>query len=43
MRPPLDKAMPEAWQAARAFASEIREAALARVLSAEESDGKVLR
>ncbi|WP_116950639.1 carboxymuconolactone decarboxylase family protein [Jiangella endophytica] len=36
MRPALDKVMPEAWQAAQAFATAIRDAASARGLSARE-------
>lgn len=38
MRPALDKVMPEAWQAAQAFSTAIREAASARGLSARESE-----
>ncbi|MFD7155627.1 carboxymuconolactone decarboxylase family protein [Kribbella sp. NPDC059898] len=36
MRPFLDKAMPEAWEAAKAYVQEIRTAAVARGLSAQE-------
>ncbi|MFD4407679.1 carboxymuconolactone decarboxylase family protein [Nocardia sp. NPDC058499] len=43
MRPALDKVMPEAWQAAGAFSSAIREAALQRGLSAQESEFIKLR
>lgn len=38
MRPALDKVMPEAWQAAQAFSSAIRDAASARGLSAPEGE-----
>jgi AhpD family alkylhydroperoxidase len=38
MRPALDKVMPEAWQAAQAFSAEIRDAASARGLSAQETE-----
>lgn len=36
MRPFLDKAMPEAWRAAKAYVEEIRTAAVARGLSEQE-------
>ena len=38
MRPALDKVMPEAWQAAQAFSSAIRDAASARGLAERESE-----
>ncbi|GAA5057335.1 carboxymuconolactone decarboxylase family protein [Nocardia callitridis] len=38
MRPSLDKVMPEAWKAAEAFASAIRETASQRGLSVQESE-----
>jgi AhpD family alkylhydroperoxidase len=38
VRPALDKVMPEAWQAAQAFSSAVRDAASARGLSAQESE-----
>lgn len=38
MRPYLDKAMPEAWRAAQAYATAIREAALQRGLSLQEAE-----
>lgn len=38
MRPALDKAMPEAWRAAQAFSSAVRDAASAAGLSAQESE-----
>jgi AhpD family alkylhydroperoxidase len=43
MRPFLDKVMPEAWRAAQAFSSAIREAALRRGLSVEELEFIKLR
>ncbi|NKY33555.1 carboxymuconolactone decarboxylase family protein [Nocardia speluncae] len=43
MRPSLDKVMPEAWQAAEAFSSAIRKAALLRGLSVQESEFIKLR
>lgn len=43
MRPFLDKVMPEAWQAATAFSSAIREAAVRRGLSAQEVEFIKLR
>ncbi|UED86406.1 carboxymuconolactone decarboxylase family protein [Streptomyces profundus] len=43
MRPFLDKVMPEAWQAAGAFSSAIREAALGRGLSSQEVEFIKLR
>jgi AhpD family alkylhydroperoxidase len=38
MRPYMDKVMPDAWKAALAFSSAIREAAAQRGLSAQESE-----
>ncbi|MBO1900934.1 carboxymuconolactone decarboxylase family protein [Leucobacter weissii] len=38
MRPFLDRAVPEAWEAAEAFSAAVRESALARGLSAQESE-----
>ncbi|WP_062204685.1 carboxymuconolactone decarboxylase family protein [Streptomyces sp. NBRC 109706] len=43
MRPFLDKVMPEAWRAAGAFSTAIREAALQRGLSAQEVEFIKLR
>ncbi|SOD66400.1 alkylhydroperoxidase AhpD family core domain-containing protein [Streptomyces zhaozhouensis] len=43
MRPFLDKVMPEAWRAATAFSSAIREAALQRGLSSREVEFIKLR
>ncbi|WP_280425460.1 carboxymuconolactone decarboxylase family protein [Nocardia carnea] len=43
MRPSLDQVMPEAWKAANAFASAIREAASQRGLSVQESEFIKLR
>ncbi|GAA3866290.1 carboxymuconolactone decarboxylase family protein [Streptomyces sedi] len=43
MRPYLDKVMPEAWRAATAFSSAIREAALKRGLTAQEVEFVMLR
>jgi hypothetical protein len=40
MRPALDEVMPEAWQAAQALSSAIRDAASARGLSAQEIAGR---
>ncbi|WP_031464456.1 carboxymuconolactone decarboxylase family protein [Sciscionella sediminilitoris] len=38
MRPFLDKVMPEAWQAAQSYSTAIREAALQRGLSVQETE-----
>ncbi|MDT0269166.1 carboxymuconolactone decarboxylase family protein [Streptomyces sp. DSM 44915] len=43
MRPYLDKVMPEAWRAAEAFSSAIREAAAQRGLSTQEAEFIKLR
>lgn len=43
MRPALDTVMPDAWQAAEEFAAAIRQAALSRGLSAQESEFIKLR